>query len=139
MKQALNRQTGLTFIGLVFVLGIIALIVIFVLRAFPLYNEKYQIEAAMETVAAQPDADKKTVAEIRRSFENALAVTNIRRFYDENYMKAHVNLEKPKARGEPPMFHIQYEATNTLFGDLHLLLTFDKQVPLAKTTGETGE
>ena len=138
MKQILNRQSGLTFIGLVFVLGIIALIVIFVLRLFPLYNEKYQVEAAMETVAAQPDADKKNVTEIRRAFRNALAVTSVRVFTDDN-LRDLVNLDKPKRRGDPPMLHIHYTSIKPLFGDVQLLLNFEKSVPLANTIGETGE
>ena len=138
MKQSLKQQSGLTFLGLVFILAVIAMVVVFVLRLFPLYNEKFQIEAAMQTVASQPGAASRNINDTRSAFMRALAVTNISRF-DRNNIKDHVNLLKPAGAGQPPMLHVQYEATNKLFADIQLLLQFDKQLPLTITTGSTGE
>ena len=137
MRRSLKRQSGLTFIGLVFVLGIIALVTIFVLRLFPLYNEKLQIESAMQTVASQPDSARMSVTEARSAFMRALMVTNITRFNDRN-VREHVDVVKPARAGEPPMLHVQYQATNKLFGDVQLLMMFDEQVPLANATGAGG-
>ena len=139
MKHAIKHQSGLTFIGLCFVLSFIAIVVVFVLRLFPLYNEKFQIEAAMQTVVSQPDSAKKSVADTRAAFMRALAVTNINRFNNKN-IKDHVNLVKPEKSGQPPSLHVQYQATNKLFADIQLLLTFDKKVLLGSAgTGSTGE
>jgi Tfp pilus assembly protein PilE len=138
MKNSIKQQSGLTFIGLVFVLSFIAIVVVFVLRLFPLYNEKFQIEAAMHTVVSQPDAAKRNITELRSGFMRALAVTNINRFNNKN-LPDHVNLIKPAKSGEPPMLHIKYQATNKLFADIQLLLSFDKQLPLTVTTGSTGD
>jgi hypothetical protein len=134
MKQAFKKQSGVTFIGLVFILGMIAMVVLFVLRLFPLYNEKFQIESAMETVVAQPDSSNATIVETRRAFMRAIAVTNISKFTDSS-VKEHVNLIKPKNKSEPPLLHVQYQSTNKLFGDIELLMTFDKQIPLTNSTG----
>jgi Tfp pilus assembly protein PilE len=138
MKQVIKKQSGLTFIGLVLVLGVIALIVIFVLRLFPLYNEKFQIEAAMNTVAAQPDADTRSLADTRSAFLRSLAVTNISMITSAN-IKDYVDIEKPKTRGEPPMLRVHYQSTNKLFADVQLLLVFDKQIPLGNSTGTGGD
>lgn len=139
MKQSMKQQSGLTFIGLCFILSFIAIVVVFVLRLFPLYNEKFQIEAAMQTVVSQPDAAKKNVTDIRASFMRALAVTNINRFNNKN-IKDHVNIAKPEKSGEPPSLHVKYQATNKLVADIQLLLTFDKKVPLGSAgAGSTGE
>ncbi len=138
MKHSMKQQTGLTFIGLCFILSFIAIVVVFVLRFFPLYNEKFQIEAAMNTVVSQPESAKRSIAETRSAFMRALAVTNINRFNNKN-IKDHVNIIKPAKSGEPPMLHVQYEATNKLFADIHLLLSFDRQLALAGSTGSTGE
>ena len=133
MKQPFKNQSGMTFIGLVFILGTIALVVIFVLRLFPLYNEKFQIEAAMQTVVSRPDAENRNIADTRKAFLTALAVTNISRF--NKNVKDHVNIIKPKTKGEPPMLHVQYQATNKLFADIQLLMSFDKQLPLDNSAG----
>lgn len=139
MKHSMRQQRGLTFIGLCFILSFIAIVVIFVLRLFPLYNEKFQIEAAMQTVASQPEAAKRNVADTRSAFMRSLAVTNINRFNNKN-IKDHVNIAKPAKSGEPPMLHVQYQATNKLFADIQLLLTFDKKIPLSSAgAGSTGE
>jgi Tfp pilus assembly protein PilE len=138
MKHSIKQQTGLTFIGLCFILSFIAIVVVFVLRLFPLYNEKFQIEAAMQTVVSQPDASKRNIADTRSAFMRALAVTNINRFNSQN-LKDHVNIIKPAKSGQPPILHVQYQATNKLFADIQLLLSFDKQLPLTATTGSTNE
>jgi len=136
MKHSMKQQTGLTFIGLCFVLSFIAIVVVFVLRVFPLYNEKFQIEAAMNTVVSQPESAKRSIADTRSAFMRALAVTNINRFNNKN-IKDHVNIIKPAKSGEPPMLHIQYQATNKLVADIQLLLVFDKKLPLSGSTGST--
>ncbi len=132
MKHSLKQQTGITFIGVCFVLSFIAIVVVFVLRLFPLYNEKFQVEAAMQTVASQPDASKKSIAETRSALLKALAVTNIDRFNDKT-VKEYVTVEKPAKSGEPPLLHVKYQATNKLFADIQLLMAFDKQLPLGTT------
>ena len=137
MKQKFNRQSGLTFISFLFVMAIIVVTVLFILRLFPLYNEKFQVEAAMQTVISQPDAANKNLGDTRRAFLTALAVTNITRFTSAN-IRQHVFLVRPQSSGDPPMLHVKYEAKNKLFGDLELLLTFDKQVPITSTAGSGG-
>jgi len=137
MNQSLKQQSGLTFLGLVFVLAVIAMVVLFVLRLFPLYNEKLQVEAAMNTVVSQPGAATRSIVETRDAFLRALTVTNIRRFNSSN-VREHVDVIKPARSGEPPMLHVRYQATNKLFADIELLLNFDKQVPMTNTTGSTG-
>lgn len=137
MKQALNKQSGLTFIGLVFVLGVIAMVVLFVLRLFPLYNEKMQVEGVMQTVISQPDAASQSVSDLRRSFLRAITITNVTRFNDRN-IKDHLDLVKPQQSGQPPSLHVHFQSTNKLFGDIQLLMTFDKQVPITGTAGAGG-
>ena len=137
MKQVLKKQSGMTFIGLVLVLAIIALVTVFVLRLFPLYNEKFQVEAAMNSVASQPDSATGNVADTRRAFLRAISVSNVNRFNDAN-IKDHIDIIKPAGRGQPPMMHVHYQSTNKLFADIQLLLVFDKQIPLGNSTGAGG-
>jgi hypothetical protein len=134
MIQILHKQSGITFIGLVFILGMFALVVLFVLRLFPLYNEKLQIQSAMENVATQPDSDKKNVAETRAAFLRAIAVSNVRTINSAN-IKDYVDLIKPKKSGEAPMLRLHYQSTNKLFADVQLLLDFDEQIPLGISAG----
>ena len=129
MKNLFHKQDGLTFIGLCFILAFIAILVTFTLRVFPLYNEKFQVISAMNSVASRPDADSMSLTDIRKYFLRNIQVTNIERFSDEN-VKDYVNIIKPAKRGEPKLLHVQYQATNKLVADLQLLLIFDEKMPL---------
>lgn len=137
MKNSLKQQSGITFMGLCFVLAFIAIVVIFTLRLFPLYNEKFQIEAAMRSVVSQPNAAKKTIVDTRKDFLKALSVTNINRFTDQT-VKEYVMVDKPTKKGEPSMLHVKYNATNALFSDIQLLMAFDKKIPMGGA-GADGE
>ena len=129
MKQLREQQRGMTFGGLLLVLSFIACLVMFAVRAFPLYNEKLQIVSAAESVVSQPGAEKKSVKDLQKDFLKNIQVTsNITRFTDRN-VKDHVEVIKETA-GEPKKLRVHYESTNKLFKDLSLMLVFDRQLPL---------
>lgn len=136
MKNLKQKQEGLTFLGLCIILGFIAIVVLFVLRAFPLYNEKFQVNAAINSVASRPDAESLKDSDVIKYFMHNIQVTNIERFTDNN-VKDHVEVIKPTKRGGDKLMHVHYEARNILFGDLYLVLVFDRKVPLKG--GGTGE
>ena len=136
MKNMTSMQRGMTFIGLVFVLGFIAIVVLFVLRAFPLIYEKTQVVAAMESVANREGSAKFSEKEAQNAFLKAIGITNIQRFSEKN-LKDYMTLEKAKERNSPNVLHLKYQATNKLAGELQLLLAVDVTVPLAgASTGE---
>ena len=136
MKNLVSRQQGLTFIGLCFILAFIAIVVMFVVRAFPLYNEQFQIEAAINSVVSRPDAAGLSEKSVRDYFMRNMAITNIERFTDRN-VKDHVKVEKPSKQGDPKIMHVTYEARNVLYGNIYLVMVFDKKYPLRG--GDTGE
>lgn len=129
MRRMIKKQNGITAIGIMFVLAIIAGIVLIALRLFPLYNEKFQIQSALNSVVARPNAVNFTTKAAGKAFLTALAVTNISRFDDFN-VKDYLVVIKPKKKGEPRMLHLKYEARNKFFADIHFLLVFDKKMPL---------
>ncbi len=130
MKKMATKQQGLTFIGLVFVLGFIAIVVLFGLRAFPLYNEKFQVISAMKSVATRPDATELSTKDVRKYFMRSMQVTNITLFTSKN-IKDHLQVIKPKKRGEPKIMQLSYESRNKLFSDLNLMMSFDQKMPLS--------
>ena len=135
MKKMPKNQSGLTFIGLVFILGFIAIVVLFVLRAFPLYNEKFQVVAAMKSVASRPDASELSTKDARKYFLRNMQVTNVTRFTSAN-IKDYVTIIKPKKRGEPKIMQVAYESSNKLFSDLNLMMAFDEKMPLSGPSGQ---
>lgn len=129
MSTNMRKQAGITFWGLCFVLFFIGVLVLFTLRAFPLYNEKFQVMSAIDSVVNRPDASDLSEADVRKYFLRNIQVTNIDRFSSRN-IKDYVNVIKPKSAGEPRIMHVQFEARNDLFSDLDLVMIFDVKKPL---------
>lgn len=134
MKKGIYHQHGITMWGFLFVLAFIAIVVLFTLRAFPLYNEKFQVVSAMNSVASRPDSAGYTLRQIQESFYKQITVTNIERFTSNN-LKDYVFLEKTKKKGEPNFMRVKYTASNKLFADLYLTVEFDRSLPL---NGQAG-
>lgn len=134
MRVRFRNEKGLTGMSILFVLAVLAGVVTMGLRLFPLYNEKFQIVSALNTVANQPDAASFTTKTAGKAFMKAINVTNINRFTDSK-IKENLKVIKPKKKGEPRVLHMQYEATNKFVADIDFLLRFDKKIPL---TGPGG-
>lgn len=135
MRQMRAGQEGLTLGGLVFVLAFIAAIVLFAVRCFPLYNEKMQIVAAVNSVVSQPDSAGMSDRELRDRFlNNMYATTNNRRFNEKN-IKQHLIIEKPTRAGEPKMLHLNYESRNKLVADLELVIVVNQKFPVRGNEG----
>ena len=130
MKNMIETQRGITFLGLVFVLAFIAIVVLFTLRAFPLFYERTQMAAAMDSVAHREGSAKYSDKEAQDAFMKALQVTNISRFNERN-IKDSLILEKGGERSAGKVLHLKYQATNTLVGELQLLLNVDISKPLS--------
>jgi len=134
MNQPMRKQSGLTFWSLCFVLLFFGIVVLFVVRAFPLYNMKFQVDSAINSVATRPDASQLTEKDVRDYFLRNLQVTNIQLF---NYKNIHeyVDVIKSKGGGQPDIMHVHFEKRNKLYGDLDLLLDFDVKKPLRGPIG----
>ncbi len=137
MRVMRARQRGMTFWGVLFIFGFIAIVVLFSLRAFPLYNEKMSVISAMNSVSQRPDSSKLTTKNIRKYFlRNIEATTNIERFTDQS-VKQLVKVIKPRKKGQPRILHVKYQATSPLVAELYLLLEFDERMEIrGPNTGE---
>ncbi|MFT5134558.1 MAG: hypothetical protein ACI9SC_003037 [Gammaproteobacteria bacterium] len=135
MKKLRKTQDGMSGIGIMLVLAVLAGVVFITLRLFPLYNEKFQVVAALNSVAGRPEAAKMTTRDAGKSFMKSMAITNINRFGD-NTIKDQLVVIKPKKKGEPRILHMHYEARSTFFDDIYFLMVFDKKIPLSGPTSE---
>lgn len=129
MNQRFFSQSGMTFVGLCFIVLFFGAVVLFVLRAFPLYNMKFQVVSAMNAVTSRPDATTLTNAEVKKYFLHSIQVTNIQLFNNFNINK-YLEIINPKDNRHPKMVRVHFEKTNILFGDLYLMMKFDEKKPL---------
>lgn len=135
MKTLGKYQQGITFLGLLIILAVIATYVLLGVRLYPLYYEKSQVINAMKGAANQPNAVGMATTDLTNSFlKNLNATTNIKRFNRKNirqYMKV-----IPAKKNEPKKLQLKYQITNPFFEDIVLVMEFDHSVDLIKATGE---
>lgn len=135
MKTLGKYQQGITFLGLLIILAVIATYVLLGVRLYPLYYEKSQVINAMKGAANQPNAVGMASTDLMNAFlKNLNATTNIKRFNRKNirkYMKV-----IPAKKNEPKKLQLTYQITNVFFKDVVLVMEFDHSVDLIKATGE---
>jgi len=73
--QRRSRQRGISFIGLVFVAGVLAMAGVVAAQVFPTVLEYQAVNRAVHKAAA---ADGATVGDIRMTFDKAAAVDDIK-------------------------------------------------------------
>ena len=136
MRKLIRKQDGVTGIGIVLILAVLAGVVLIALRIFPLYNEKFQIVAAMNTVVSQAGSNKPTTKSASKAFMRAMAISNVERFTDYN-IKEYLTVIKPEKKGKRRLLHLKYESRNVFFADIYFTLVFDKKIPFGES--DTGD
>ncbi len=125
------KQQGLTLISFFLICALVGFIALVVLKLFPLYNEAFRVNASLKTVATMPDIAMKNADDIKNLLMRNFEVQEVRRF-DERNIKKHFKVEKEKGKKERTL-HMQYEGRGPLFGDLDLVLKFDKAVAIRES------
>lgn len=123
-----SKQRGITFLGFIILMAVLAFFVATALAIYPLYYEKYQVVASLETVVNRPDADKLSTSEVRKYFMRGIALTNIKRF-NKGVVNEHLKVLKAK-KGQPKQVRLKYEARNNYFKDLYFVLDVEEYRPL---------
>ncbi len=126
--NSINRQTGMTFIGLCLVLGLIAFFALTAMKLFPLYNEKFQVVKAMESVSRLPEANKLNARDFRKYFIRNLDIGDVTTFNDNN-VKDFLMLNKIKG-SKSKLLSLKYEIRGDLFGELDIILNFDNAIEI---------
>ena len=72
-RSSKSRQSGITFIGMIFVAGLIAVTVAIGMQVVPTYTEFRTVQKAVNKAAA----DGNTVAEVRSSFDRSATIDYI--------------------------------------------------------------
>ncbi len=135
MKNIMDKQHGIGFLGVCGVLVIIGFFVLLILRLFPLYNEKLIVINTMETIAGKPESVKLSNSEIRKLFIRNINVSLNRSTFNDETVKDFVKIEKDKKAGVK-FLRVNYESRNEFIKDIHLLLEFDRRVELGKMADE---
>lgn len=118
--KTLKRQQGMTGIGWLIVLGLIAFFVFIGLRLFPIYAENFSVVSSIKSLKNEPQVTTKSKAEV---------ISLITKRFDINDVKNAGRKDiTVTTRGGVLNVSVKYSVTTKLFGPLSLVADFDESI-----------
>jgi hypothetical protein len=112
-----KHQQGLTFISLVFILGLIAFFVLLGLKIGPIYLNHSKVVSTLSELKKTPDIEYQSESEIRNSLSKRFNINYVNDVTQENItITRHENYLK---------IVIEYEVVKNIAGNLSVLITFN--------------
>jgi hypothetical protein len=115
-----HRQQGMTFIGMLFVLGMVGVILYAGVRLTPVYLNYLKVVRSMDAAAADFRGDNPDLAGLKRSLEKHWQIEDI----DAVEAK---EVEVTKDNGSVTL-HVVYDDTAPYIANVGLTVHFDKTV-----------
>ena len=134
MKHVSKRQKGMTAIGIMIILAMLACFFSFGLSLFPLYTEYLSVKSSMQSVVKLSPEKKKTAKDIRKYFLRNVEINGVERFTDHN-IKEFVTVKKSK-NGKKKFLNVKYQANNKLFSNIHVMMDVDETVELTGSAAQ---
>ena len=122
---ARRRQNGMTYLGMLILLVVIAFFAIVLIKVAPLYMEHFKVTSSLDSLA-QEAKDKQTVLspqEIEKHLLSRLSINDVQHVNKDN-----ISITR---EGRKTVVEVDYEARVTLFDNLDLVARFpDNRVEL---------
>lgn len=72
-----KRQQGMTLLGWIIVLGLIAFFVLLTLRLLPNYLENFKVAETLESLKNEPDITRKAPSEVRKLISRRFIINDV--------------------------------------------------------------
>ncbi|WP_455234442.1 DUF4845 domain-containing protein [Thiogranum longum] len=118
-----HRQKGMTAIGWMLVLGLIAFFALVTLRLLPLYLEYAKVASTFESLANEAGIATKTRPEILSLIGKRFEVNDVR--------SVDPKLTQVRKEGRAMKVSIQYERREHLVGNIDVVAVFEKSVEVS--------
>jgi hypothetical protein len=122
-----REQYGMTVIGWIVTLALVAFGVLFVLRLVPIYVEAFKVQNALESMAMDSSITEDSRETILRKFANRMSIEDVDRFDTEAKAKEYLTIEK---RDGGIKIRVDYRAVAPLVSNLSLVADWQKEVSL---------
>lgn len=120
----LRKQSGMTMISWMLVLGLVAIQVVMALRIIPVYMNNAAVVSVMDSLPTDPEVRGKTAKALMLIFRKRLKIENL---YDLSGDKEAFKLKK--IQGGYTLIS-DYEARGPIFKNLEFVATFKHQVDI---------
>ena len=122
-----RKQTGLTLIGFVIVLGVVGLFIYVGMKLVPMYTEYYSVKQALKGLAEEPGIATKDPNQIKDLFFRRLYMS-----YSENVKKENVVLKRDPDTAAWDMT-VDYELRKPMIANLDVIGKFHAEQKLTNT------
>ncbi|MCP4046518.1 MAG: DUF4845 domain-containing protein [Gammaproteobacteria bacterium] len=116
-----RKQGGLTLIGFIIVLSVVLFVAYLGMKIGPKYMEYYSVVSALNDMSKEPGNAKKAPVILRRNLRARLYVS-----YSSSVRDRHIKI----TRSNGVRMRVAYEVREPIIGNLDVIMTFDKSVPL---------
>jgi Tfp pilus assembly major pilin PilA len=120
----IKRQRGLSFLGLIVLVGILGFAAVIGLKLVPIYMDSWKIDGVMESVIKEPDITRQSRQEV---IELMLKRLDINAVDAVNYSNWKESLTVSKRKNNTSI-NVNYRIETPLIGNLSLVAEFDKTV-----------
>ena len=121
--RSMHRQKGVTAIGWLIILGLIGFFTLLTLKMAPAYMEYYKVVSSLESL--EEESGLSSPADIRRL---------LNRRFNISYVES-INERDVQIRSAGPLFKVtaKYESRVHLFGNVYVVMAFNKQVQVRRS------
>ena len=112
----MKQQQGMTAIGFVLIIGMIAFFTAIGVKLIPMYIEYYSVTSILKTIQGEPETASRSAAEIEETILKRFNINEIHRVTKDN-----ITITK---EGKKVIIEIAYEARVSLFGNIDIVGDF---------------
>lgn len=112
----MKQQQGMTAIGFILIMAMIAFFTAIGLKLIPMYIEYYSVTSILKTIQGEPETASRSAAEIEDTILKRLSINEINRVTKDD-----ITITK---EGKKVTIEIAYEARVPLFGNLEVIGDF---------------
>ncbi len=116
----LKNQRGVTGLGWLIILGLIAFFVFLGLKIYPIYWENYNVKNSLASLSKTQGISRMSRAKIRGLLQTKLDINNVRRIKKKNI--------KINKRNGAAIVAVKYTVKVPLVGELSLVAEFDEKI-----------
>jgi len=120
MRKMSMQQGGMSALGFIIILLMIAFFTMIVLKLMPVYFENFKVNSALRSLKEEPGINDKTSAEI----ENII----LRRFRIDNIERVNQDHIKIKRDRSGIIIDLNYEIRNNFIGNIDVVVSFDDTI-----------
>ena len=122
MRNAKMQQGGMTAIGFIIILAMIAFFTLIVLKLMPIYYENFKINTALKSLKDEQGISEKTSTEIHTMIVRRFRIDNIQRALEDD-----IKITQDR---NGIVIDIDYEIRDPFFANVDVVVSFKDKIEI---------